>query len=66
MSNFTLNIHRVTKVTLSPAKDNNLSTSAYETRTIEIESHEGTFEITLFSEHVSLDEDAAAMIVVNV
>lgn len=50
--NFSLNIHTVTSVTLGPVKEHVLSGSTYATRTIEVKTEEGTFEISLFSVHV--------------
>jgi hypothetical protein len=56
--NFSLNIHRVTDIIVGPAKENNSgagSYGTYATRTIEIKTPEGDFELTLFSEHVGED-----------
>ncbi len=55
--NFSLNIHSVTSVTLGPAKENISSGSTYATRTLEIKTKEGDFELTLFSVHVDSDSD---------
>jgi len=55
--NFNLNIHRVTDVTISPIKQSTISAGVYATRTIEIKTPEGDFEISLFSEHVDIDHD---------
>jgi hypothetical protein len=53
--NFSLNMHRVTDVILGPVKVNEGTHDTYATRTIEIKTREGDFEITLFSEHVGED-----------
>jgi len=56
MSNFTLNIHRVSSVSIGPIKERRTEggiTSA--TRDILIETPEGSFEITLFSPNVNDD-----------
>lgn len=55
--NFSLNIHTVTSVTLGPVKEHVLSGSTYATRTIEIKTEEGTFEISLFSVYVDDNHD---------
>ena len=55
--NFNLNIHSVASVTLGPVKENVLSGSTHATRTIEIKTKEGDFEITLFSVYVDKDHD---------
>ena len=55
--NFNLNIHRVTDVTISPIKQNTGSGGVYATRTIEIKTPEGDFEISLYSEYVDIDHD---------
>ncbi len=55
--NFNLNIHRVTDITVSSVKQNVGSDNIYATRTIEIKTSEGNFEISLFSEHVDIDHD---------
>lgn len=55
--NFSLNIHRVTSVTLGPAKENVSAGSTYATRILEIKTEEGDFELTLFSVHVDNDSD---------
>jgi hypothetical protein len=60
MMNFSLNIHRVTDVILGPVKVNANgvgSYGTYATRTIEIKTPEGDFELTLFSEHVGEDHE---------
>jgi hypothetical protein len=55
--NFNLNIHRVTDITVSPIKHSAGPDSVYATRTIEIKTSEGDFEISLFSEYVDIDHD---------
>ena len=55
--NFNLNIHRVTDIIISPVKQSAGPDSVYATRTIEIKTSEGDFEISLFSEHVDIDHD---------
>lgn len=55
--NFSLNIHTVTSITLSPVKEHVLSGSTYGTRTLEVKTEEGTFEVTLYSVHVDNDND---------
>ena len=55
--NFNLNIHRVTDITVSPIKHSAGPDSIYATRTIEIKTSEGDFEISLFSEHVDIDHE---------
>lgn len=55
--NFSLNIHNVTSITLGPVKENVLSGSTYATRTLEVKTKEGDFELTLFSVHVDNDHD---------
>jgi len=54
--NFSLNVHDVTDIILGPVREHrNYDVSA--TRTIEIKTPQGTFEISLFSKHVSLDDE---------
>lgn len=57
--NFSLNIHRVTDIIVGPTKvhENGAGYGTYATRTIEIKTPEGDFELTLFSEHVSEDHE---------
>ena len=55
--NFSLNIHTVTSITLGPVKEHVLSGSTYATRTLEVKTTEGTFEICLYSTHVDNDHD---------
>ena len=62
--NFSLNIHSVTDIVLGPVRENiSAGTEAYATRIIEIQTKEGDFEITLFSVHVSEDDDTALLAV---
>ena len=55
--NFNLNIHRVTSVTVGAVHEHVSENDRYCTRTIEIKTPEGDFELALFSEHVSPDTD---------
>ena len=56
--NFSLNIHRVTNIRVSAVREQPGHTNqVYATRDIVIETPEGDFELTLFSEYVSEDED---------
>jgi hypothetical protein len=55
--NFSLNMHNVTEIILGPVKENT-SYDTYATRTIEIKTKEGDFEITLFSPHVDKDDES--------
>lgn len=62
--NFSLNIHSVTDIVLGPVKENiSAGKEAYATRIIEIQTKEGAFEITLFSVHVSEDDDTPLLAV---
>jgi hypothetical protein len=47
----------VTDVIVGPVKVHEGTHDTYATRTIEIKTPEGDFEISLFSEHVSEDHD---------
>ena len=53
--NFDLNIHRVTDIIVGAPKVYSDGGRVRATRTIEIKTNEGNFELSLFSEHV--DED---------
>jgi hypothetical protein len=65
--NYSMNIHDVSQVIVHPPRENALSSSTYETRTIEIVTADGArFELTMFSVHVAKDDDAASMITVHV
>lgn len=58
--NFSLNIHRVIDIIVGPSKVNENPSGTYgtyATRTIEIKTKEGDFELTLFSEYVSNDHE---------
>lgn len=58
MTNFNLNIHRVTSIRVSGLRTyGSPGDQVYATREIVIETPEGSFELALFSEHVSADED---------
>lgn len=62
--NFSLNIHSVTDIVIGPVRDNiSAGKEAYATRIIEIKTKEGDFEITLFSVHVSEDDDTPLLAV---
>jgi len=64
--NFSLNMHNVTEIIIGPVKENVSSYDTYATRTIEVKTKEGDFEITLFSPHVSKDSDEIALLEVKV
>ena len=56
--NFNLNIHQVTSIRVGPIKENGLIDGLISTnRELVIETPDGTFEITLFSQYVSEDSD---------
>jgi hypothetical protein len=56
--NFNLNIHQVTSIRVGPIKENGLIDGLVSTnRELVIETPDGTFEITLFSQYVSEDSD---------
>ena len=55
--NFNLNIYRVTSIIIGPVKESIRPGDTYATRTIEIKTPEGDFEISLFSEHVDEDHE---------
>ena len=55
--NFSLNIHRVTDVLIEPVREHRNSNDFYASRSILVKTPEGTFEISLFSEHVSEDHE---------
>lgn len=63
--NFSLNIHSVTDIVIGPVRENiSAGKEAYATRIIEIKTKEGgDFEITLFSVHVSEDDDTPLLAV---
>lgn len=54
--NFNLNIHDVTDVIIGTVTEHR-GHDVYATRTIEIKTPQGDFEISLFSKHVSEDDD---------
>jgi hypothetical protein len=54
--NFSLNIHDVSDIILGPVREYR-NHDAYATRILEIKTPQGTFEISLFSKHVSLDDE---------
>lgn len=57
--NFNLNIHRVTDIRLSPVREHTApGNQVYGSRDLVIETTEGTFELSLFSQYVSEDEEA--------
>lgn len=64
--NFSLNMHNVTAISIGPVKENQVSYGAYATRTLEIRTKEGDFEITLFSPHVDKDGDDVPLLEVRV
>ena len=59
--NFSLNIHSVTDIIIGPVKENVSPRDTYATRTIEIKTKEGDFEITLFSLHADEDHEGALL-----
>ena len=59
--NFSLNIHSVTDIIIGPVKENPSPSHTYATRSIEIKTKEGDFEITLFSLHVDEDHEGALL-----
>lgn len=56
-----MNIHGVQRVTVETERENRSALDAYATRTIVIETDQGKFELTLFSRHIGLDDDAPYM-----
>lgn len=56
-----MNIHGVKRVTLETERENKMALDAYATRTVVIETDQGKIEITLFSGHKGLDDDAPYM-----
>lgn len=63
--NFSLNMHSVTEIIIGPVKENVSSYDTYATRTLEIKTKEGDFEITMFSPHVSKDDDEVELLQVR-
>jgi len=55
--NFSLNIHDVTDIIVGTVRENTSPGQTYATRTIEIRTKQGDFEISLFSVHVDEDHD---------
>lgn len=56
--NFNLNIHRVTDIRLSPVREHTApGGQVYGSRTLIIQTTEGNFELDLFSQYVSEDEE---------
>ena len=63
---FNLNIHDVTSIEIEPARENESSGSIYATRTIVIRTSDGReFELSLFSPHVSCDNDDTELLQVR-
>ena len=56
-----INIHGVQRVTVENERETKGLMDAYATRTIVIETDQGKIEITLFSRHKGLDDDAPYM-----
>jgi hypothetical protein len=54
---FSLNIHRVTNIVIGPVSESRGESTVYVSRTIEITTPEGVFEISLYSTQSSLDGD---------
>ena len=55
--NFNLNIHQVLDITIEPVREHRNTSDYYASRSIMVKTPEGTFEISLFSQHVSEDHD---------
>lgn len=56
-----MNVHGVKRLTLEPERENKNAMDAYATRTLVIETDQGSIEITLFSRHKDLDDDTPYM-----
>jgi len=59
-----MNIHGVKRVTIENERETKCLMDAYATRTIVIETDQGSIEITLFSRHKGLDDDHPYMDVI--
>lgn len=57
MLSTTINVHKVNRVTVKAESETKTSDYSYATRTIVIETNEGTIEITLFSQQKKQDDD---------
>lgn len=57
MLSTTINVHKVTRVTVKAESETKTSDYSYATRTIIIETDEATIEVTLFSKHKQQDDD---------
>lgn len=56
-----MNIHGVKRITLEPERENRNALDIYTTRTIIVETDQGTIEISLFSAHRGLGDDQPCM-----
>jgi hypothetical protein len=56
--NYSLSIHNVTSITVSQVREISGPGDTYASRTIEINTKEGSFELVLFSPHVGDDHDS--------
>jgi hypothetical protein len=62
MGNFSLGIHRVTNIRVGSVRTNSSpGDRVYATREITIETSDGEFELVLFSEEVSADDDCTLL-----
>jgi hypothetical protein len=55
--NFNLNVHRVKSIRLSAIRSSQTNDMLSASRDIIIETNEGNFELTLFSEYASEDDE---------
>lgn len=56
MLSTTINVHKVTRVTVKAESETKTSDYSYATRTIIIETDEAAIEVTLFSKHKQDDD----------
>jgi hypothetical protein len=63
--NFTMNIHRVKNVRLTQRRFNDVGEVHYATRDIVIETDEGEFALTLFSEYCNDKENTSELLEVK-
>lgn len=65
--NFNLNIHRVKAVRLSPIRVQKAAGDrSYSCRDITIETDEGSFELTLFSQYAGQEDEVSDLLEVKV
>ncbi len=57
MLSTTINVHKVTRVTVKAESETKTSDYSYATRSIVIETDEATIEVTLFSKQKQQDDD---------